>query len=75
MDYYEQSRLAQFEVAHRSTVLLFTKEKFSILGRKLRPELGKLYVSSELRDCTKLLGNTDSEELEVKNNVDLVRFD
>lgn len=74
MDQYELSKFAQLAVAHKCSVLYFTKDKFSTLGKKLRPEFERLYLSSEMKDCTKLLGKTIGEGSEPKNIVDLVGF-
>jgi hypothetical protein len=72
MDQYEQSKFAQLAVAHKCSILLFTKDKFSNLGKKLRPEFEKLYLSSELKDCIKLLSTPSSDGGETRNAVDLV---
>lgn len=74
MDQYEIGKLSQLSVAHKCSVLFFTKDKFSTLGKKLRPEFERLFLSSELKDCTKLLGKTIGEGSEPRNIVDLVTF-
>lgn len=73
MDQYEQGKFNQLAVAHKCSVLLFTKDKFSNLGKKLRPEFDKLFVSSELKDSIKLLSTSHAESNEPKNSIDLVR--
>lgn len=74
MDQYEALKFSQLSVANKSSVLLFTKDKFSQLGKKLRPEFEKFYVSSELKDCLKLLGNSNESGsgAEPTNAVDMV---
>lgn len=74
MDQYEALKFSQLSVANKSSVLLFTKDKFSQLGKKLRPEFEKFYVSSELKDCLKLLGTSNeiSAGAEPTNAVDMV---
>jgi hypothetical protein len=74
MDQYEQAKFTQLALANKCNVLLFTKDKFSNLGKKLRPEFDKLFLSSELKDCLKLLGNAAAEGSEPRNAVDLVRL-
>lgn len=73
MDQYEIGKFSQLAVAHKCSLLYFTKDKFSTLGKKLRPEFERLYHSSELKDCVKLLGKTIGEGSEPRNIVDLVR--
>lgn len=72
MDRYEELKFSQLAVAHRCSILFFTKDKFSNLGKKLRPEFDKLYLSSELKDCIKLLSTPVIEGGELHNPVDLV---
>jgi hypothetical protein len=72
MDQYELRRFNELAVAHKSSVLYFTKDKLGTIGKKLRPEFEKLYISSELKDCLKLLGKVTYENAEPKNAVDLV---
>ena len=72
MDHYERAKFSQLEVAHKCSILFFTKDKFSTLGKKLRPEFDKFYLSSELKDCIKLLGST-AEGTDTHNAVDLVK--
>ena len=76
MDQYEALKFSQLAIANKSNVLLFTKDKFSQLGKKLRPEFDKFYVSSELKDCLKLLGPPSEgiAGVEPTNAVDLVSY-
>ena len=71
MDQYEQAKFSQLAVAHKCSVLIFTKDKFSNLGKKLRPEFEKVFVSNELKDCLKLL-SAPVESTEPRNCIDLV---
>jgi hypothetical protein len=72
MDQYEQVKFTQLALANKCSVLLFTKDKFSNMGKKLRPEFDRFYLSAELKDCLKLLGNAAAEGGEPRNAVDLV---
>lgn len=72
MDLYELAKFTQLAIAHKCSLLFFTKDKFSNLGKKLRPEFEKLYLSSELKDCIKLLSTAITDGSEQHNAVDLV---
>ena len=74
MDQYEQNKFAQLAIAHKCTILLFTKDKFGTLGKKLRPEFDKLFMSGELKDSVKLLSKINNEGSEPRNVIDLVRI-
>lgn len=75
IDHYEVNRLKQLQNIHNSHVLLFSKDKFCPLGRKLRPELGKLYMSSEFKDCSKLLDKIDDEYSDYHIDLVIVEYD
>ena len=66
----EKSHLAQkfqeLNMAHSCGVLIYTRDKFCLgLAKKLRPEFSKFFVSSEVKDCMKLIErfNKNSENI------------
>lgn len=55
-------KLKQFEVAHSSTILLYSRDRSGVnLAKKLRAEFGKILVSSESRECQKVLSKITNE--------------
>lgn len=51
MDAYNTLRLKQLAIAHKTTLLIFSKNRE--LGRKLRPEFSKCFIVSDLREGIK----------------------
>jgi len=70
-DRYELEKLTQLDVVNHSSVLFFSKDKANTLGKKLRPELGTLYLSSEVKDCIRFLEKIDTDS-SVDYHIDLV---
>lgn len=55
-NFYEAEYLRWLTVAHKATIILYTKDKHSVhIGRQIRPEVNKIYVANELNDVTALL--------------------
>ena len=71
VDRYEQEKLTQLDVVNHSSVLFFSKDKANTMGKKLRPELGTLYLSSEVKDCIRFLEKIDPDSGS-DSHVDLV---
>lgn len=61
VDRYELEKLKQLDVVNHSSVLFFSKDKANTVGKKLRPELGTLYLSSEVKDCIRFLEKIDPD--------------
>jgi hypothetical protein len=71
VDRYELEKLTQLDVVNHSSVLFFSKDKANTMGKKLRPELGTLYLSSEVKDCIRFLEKIDPDSGS-DSHVDLV---
>jgi hypothetical protein len=60
-DQYANRYIEWLKSAHNSSVLLVSKNKFSKnLGRKLRPELSKMFISSSTSDALWLIEKYNS---------------
>lgn len=73
-DAYEITRASQLKNVNERNALLFSRDKNSVsLARKLRPEFNKLWISSEFKDCQKLVNKVDNLHMEI-SGVDVVSF-
>jgi len=67
---YEETRFQQLHTAHQSTLLVYARadgrEKdaghMKELARKLRPEFGKMFVCTQVRECFKIVRKHDADE-------------
>lgn len=50
---YERLRFNQLEIAHKSTLLVYSKNREVV--RKLRPEFLRCFIVNEIKDCTRLI--------------------
>lgn len=70
---FAQIKFQQLEQAHNDNILVFARDKIlANLARKLRPEFGKVLISSELKDCQKLIGKITNENMDQKHGIDLI---
>lgn len=67
---FEETRFQQLHTAHQSTLLVYARmdgrEKdgghMKELARKLRPELGRLFLCTQVRECFKIMRKHDADE-------------
>lgn len=74
LDEFVKLQLRQLEVGKMSTLLVLARDKSTqILARKLKPEFGRVFISSEAKDCIKLLCKHTNDAQDVIT-IDLVLF-
>lgn len=64
--------MTHLSVAHKSTILVFTRDKFNAIGKKLRADFNKVLLSSEYKDCVNYLKTRTNDNQDSKSGVDLV---
>jgi len=72
MDAYNTLRLKQLTIAHKTTLLIFSKNRE--LGRKLRPEFAKCYFVSDLREGIKSIKKYNADPDNPGIDVALIEF-
>ena len=61
-------RFQQLQIAHNSTIMVYAKVDIQGHGlvkeiaRKLRPEFGRFFLATEVRDCVKLIERHNGDE-------------
>lgn len=72
MDEFTKLKVNQLEIARNANILLYYRERASHgLGKKLRSEVGRLFVSTEVKDCMKVLTRLTNENMD-STAIDLV---
>ncbi len=75
MDVYEAVKFEQLAIGNSSNVLYYSRDKYSsVLARKLKPEFSRFYISSEFKDCMKMLSKITNDRLD-GNNIDIILAD
>ena len=65
-------KIQELNIAHSCGVLMYSRDKMCVaLAKKLRPEFSKFYLSSEVKDCIRMVDkfNADAEN----TRIDVVR--
>ncbi len=73
MDEFTKLKVSQLEIARDTNVLLYYRERAThALGKKLRAEVARLFISTEVKDCLKVLTRINNENMD-GTMIDLVR--
>lgn len=73
MDGLKRLKVEQLECIHGSNLLLYSRERSGhLLGRKLKAEFNRVFISSEIKDCQKILSKYNNESMDAKNAIDIV---
>lgn len=66
-------KIQELNLAHSCGVLMYSRDKICInIAKKLKPEFGKFYLSSEVKDCIKLIEKFNKNVDNI--GIDIVRF-
>jgi hypothetical protein len=61
-DEFVRLKQSQLAVAKHANVMLYYREKATqALGKKLRSEVGRVFLSTEIKDCMKVLSRINNE--------------
>jgi uncharacterized protein YceH (UPF0502 family) len=64
-DEFTKLKLNQLEIARSTNVLLYYRERaVHAVGKKLRTEVARLFVSTEVKDCMKVLTRINNENFD-----------
>lgn len=73
LEEYTQLKFKQLEIANNSVLLIYTRDRTDhALAKKLRPEFKKVLISTELKDCQKIISKITNETKD-EAPVDVVR--
>ncbi len=73
MDGLKTLRASQLQLVHSANLLFYTRERNShAIARKLKSEFNRVFISSELKDCQRLLSKYHNESTDNKNAIDIV---
>ena len=65
MDEYTKLKLNQLDIAQESSIVVYSRERTgAVLGRKIRAEFGRVYISNEVKDCQKALSKIKNDCLD-----------
>lgn len=75
MDEYTKLKLSQLDIAQESSIVVYSRERTGVvLGRKIRAEFGRVYISNEVKDCQKALSKIKNDTIDSHFEVDCVSF-
>ena len=75
MDEYTKVKLVQLDIAQESSIVVYSRERSGVvLGRKIRAEFGRVYISNEVKDCQKALSKIHNENMDPNFEVDCVSY-